>query len=97
MDDDAVPLDADELMLMGDRLEALPPADAEWVGRLYQECLRARMREAQLLESTAEADAPAVDSGNDFDTRLAQVALDALAAAGAENKKEEHHNAESTV
>lgn len=76
-DDDAVPLDAEELMLMGDRLDALPPADAEWVGRLYQECLRARMREAQLLESTAEADAPAVDSGNDFDTRLAQVALDA--------------------
>ena len=76
MDNDAVPLDAEDLMLMGDRIEALPPTDAEWVGRLFRECLRARMHEAQLLETTPEADAPAEKAG-ELDTQLAQVALDA--------------------
>ncbi len=77
MDDEAIPLDADELMLMGDRLATLPPDDAEWVGRLFQECLRARMHEAQLLEDTAETDSPVTDGGHELDTQLAQVALDA--------------------
>lgn len=76
MDDDVVPLDAEELMLMGDRLGALPSADAEWVGRLFRECLRARMREAQLLETTTQADTPTGKVG-ELDTQLAQVALDA--------------------
>lgn len=77
MDDAAVPLDADELMLMCDRLEALPPTDAEWVGRLFQECLRARMHEAQLLENGAGTDTPPADCCHELDTQLAQVALDA--------------------
>jgi len=77
MEDDAVPLDADELMLMGDRLEALPPGEAEWVSRLFRECLRARMHEAQLLENATGTDAPPTDRGCESDTQLAQVALDA--------------------
>ncbi len=46
---DEAPLDADELMNFSVRIERLPPDDAEWVGRLFAECLRARMHEAELL------------------------------------------------
>lgn len=66
------PLDADELMNLADRVEQLPPADAEWVGRLLQECLRCRMREGELL-----AAAHGFDSGGELEEQLAQVALDA--------------------
>jgi hypothetical protein len=67
------PLDTDELMNFADRVEQLPPADAEWVGRLLQECMRCRMREAELL-----ADALCIGSNNDeLEDQLAQVALDA--------------------
>ena len=76
MDDDAVPLDAEELMLMGERLETLPSADAEWVGRLFQECLRARMHEAELL-ANAPASEPVAESAPELDGQLAQIALDA--------------------
>lgn len=39
---DETPLDADDLMNIADRIEQLPPADAEWAARLFVECLRAR-------------------------------------------------------
>ena len=42
-------LDAEELMGFSERIERLSPADAEWVTRLFDECLRARMHEAELL------------------------------------------------
>jgi hypothetical protein len=67
------PLDADELMNFADRVEQLPPADAEWVGRLLQECMRCRMREAELL---AETNALGSNDG-ELEEQLAQVALDA--------------------
>ena len=73
------PLDADELMAFADRAEKLPSADAEWVGRLLQECLRARMHEAELLSGEAAN----TDSGStltrssECDAQLAQMALDA--------------------
>jgi hypothetical protein len=67
------PLDADELMNFADRVELLPPDDAEWVARLLQECMRCRMREAELL---AEAHGLG-SSDHDLDDQLAQVALDA--------------------
>lgn len=68
------PLDADELMNFAERIEQLSPADAEWVGSLFQECMRARMREAELLSEATEA---GESGGAEFDAQLAQVALDA--------------------
>lgn len=74
----AEPIDADELMNFAERIEQLEPADAEWVGALFQECLRARMHEAELLSSASpvEAEAPGKNC-REFDAQLAQVALDA--------------------
>lgn len=73
--DEQIPLDADELMLMTDRVEQLPPADAEWVGRLFIECMRARTHEAELLS----AQSPTSETAGDvqLEAQLAQVALDA--------------------
>lgn len=67
------PLDANELMNFADRLDQLPPADAEWVGRLLQECMRCRMREAEVLSG---ADGLVGNDGA-LEEQLAQVALDA--------------------
>jgi len=76
--DDETPLDADDLMNFADRIEQLPPADAEWVGALFQECLRARMHEAELFSaSVMEGDEGGAHSLVSFDAELAQVALDA--------------------
>ena len=77
------PLDADELMNFAERIEQLPHADAEWVGALFQECLRARMHEAELLSAALVEDAKgdvssdSQQTANAFDAQLAQVALDA--------------------
>lgn len=76
MDQELQPLDADELMGISERIDRLPAEDAKWVGRLFQECLRARMREADLLERQYTGNT----LGNDrsaFDAQLAQVVLDA--------------------
>ncbi len=72
------PLDADELMNFAERIERLAPEDAEWVEALFQECLRARMHEAELLTAggNPESETPG-KSRKDFDAQLAQVALDA--------------------
>lgn len=75
MDQEIQPLDADELMGLSARIDRLPAEDAEWVGRLFQECLRARMSEAELLADRGAEDAPAT-GGPAFDAQLAQVALD---------------------
>lgn len=75
MDQELQPLDADELMGLSERIDRLPAENAEWVGRLFRECLRARLREAELLESRCEESAP-VAGGPAFDAQLAQVALD---------------------
>lgn len=72
MMNDETPLDADELMNYAERIEQLPSADAEWVGPLFQECLRARMHEAELLSGQAETSAR---GGNELEAQLAQVAL----------------------
>ena len=78
MYDEMTPLDADELMILADRIDRLPPADAEWVGRLFQECLRARMHEAELLENHTNEVAPAKNENDgELDIQLAQLALDA--------------------
>lgn len=69
----AIPLlDADELMLMTDRVEQLPPADAEWVGRLFIECGPARMKPDLSAQSPTSETA-----GDGTVAQLAQVALDA--------------------
>jgi hypothetical protein len=81
-DQELQPLDADELMGLSERIDRLPAGDAEWVGRLFRECMRARMREAELLEGLEELEgpgkenAPAVGSPA-FDAQMAQVVLDA--------------------
>ena len=77
---DENPLDADELMNFSERIEQLPPADVEWVGALFQECLRARMHEAELLSAAlleSSEGGEGHQSANTFDAQLAQVALDA--------------------
>lgn len=74
--DDETPLDADELMNLAERIEQLPPADAEWVEKLFQECLRARLHEAELLTGQP-ADSVSGHDGSDLEAHLAQVALDA--------------------
>ena len=72
---DETPLDADELMNMADRIEQLPPADAEWAARLLGECVRSRMHEAELISGQVQGE---TDSDrNDIEAQLAQVALDA--------------------
>ncbi|MDR0440416.1 MAG: hypothetical protein LBI59_05445 [Candidatus Accumulibacter sp.] len=63
-------LDADELMGLSGRIDRLPDRDAEWVGRLFRECMRARMREAELLEERNGKNASTSDA------QWAQVALD---------------------
>ncbi len=75
MNDD-VPLDADELMNFVERIDQLPAADAKWVNALFQECLRARMHEAELMSAAADSgDAGAPGTGSE--AQLAQVTLDA--------------------
>ncbi|WP_263771700.1 hypothetical protein [Propionivibrio soli] len=75
------PLEAEDLMAMADRIDSLAPDTAEWVRRLFDECLRARMNEALLMAAQSEgggsdARAPGETTG-EFDPQLAQVALDA--------------------
>lgn len=76
MNEENQPLDADELMNLAERIAGLPAADAEWVDRLFQECLRARMHEAELLQGGVVEEAPSAAHG-ELDVHLAQVALDA--------------------
>jgi hypothetical protein len=75
MPDETSPMDADELMSLGDRLEHLAPSDVEWVARLLQECLRARLHEAELLSAQAEL-AESEEPRAELDQQLAQIALD---------------------
>ena len=76
MTNSEVPLDADELMNLADRIERLPAVDAEWVRTLFQECLRARMHEAELLTGMSDS-GTASKSNSELESQLAQVALDA--------------------
>ena len=71
------PIDAEELLGFSERIDTLPPAEAEWVARLLQECLRARMHEAELLSGEALAVQDTCGGVGQFDEQLAQVALDA--------------------
>lgn len=74
------PLDAETLLEFAERIETLPPETAAWVGPLFQECLRARLHEAELIADAAlpPADDPVLDlrQDQDCDAELAQVALD---------------------
>ena len=73
--DDPIPLDADELMLFAERIESLPPEEADWVGRLFQECLRARMHAAGVMATESGNSAEGREVGLAENT-LAQVVLD---------------------
>jgi hypothetical protein len=69
------PLDADELMILAERIEQLSADDAEWVNRLLQELLRARAHEGELLAGQASSGRQGPDE-SEFDEQMAQVALD---------------------
>lgn len=75
MPTDSAALDADELMNLAARVDQLPPADAEWVGRLMQELMRSRMHEADLL-SALQQSASAEGADPAFEREFAQIALD---------------------
>jgi hypothetical protein len=82
MDQETPPLDADELLGFFERIDRLSAEDAKWVGRLFEECMRARMHEAELLEGSGEEEnSPAPDNSSATnlatEAQLAQVALDA--------------------
>ena len=79
MNNEIGPLDADELMGFADRIGDLPPDDFDWASRLFHECMRARMREAELLEKNhiEETKNPDTADRQGRDIELAQVALDA--------------------
>jgi len=71
------PLDADELMNMAERIDSLPPDQAAWVMRLFQECLRCRTHEAELMSGqSSESAAGDHHAVPDLEAQLAQVALD---------------------
>lgn len=75
MPDEMPPMDADELMNFADRVEQLPPAEMAWVGSLLQECMRARMHEAELLSTVGDMQ-DSGDSHHELEQQLAQIALD---------------------
>lgn len=70
------PLDADDLLTLAERVVELPAEDAEWVGRLVHELLRARAREAELLARQVSDPELATPRGGEFDEQMAQLALD---------------------
>ncbi|WP_153111175.1 hypothetical protein [Propionivibrio limicola] len=70
------PLDGDELMDFAGKIAQLPPTEAEWVERLFQECLRARISEGALLAGQPAVNEPEMPSTN-IDMELAQAVLDA--------------------
>ncbi len=75
MTSEEIPLDTDELMNIADRIEQLAPADAEWAARLFEECVRSRRHEAELMSAQTEGEIGV--GNNDIEAQLAQVALDA--------------------
>jgi len=86
MNPDVEALDADVLMDFSERIATLPPADAEWVSQLFDECLRARLHEAELLAAAAEgSDAGTGESAVESDGELEgeSAGESAAAAAGA--------------
>ena len=69
MNQDAQPLDAEELASFFARIDHLASEDVLWVRQLFDECMRARAREMKLMESNTE--------GGVSEAQFAQVALDA--------------------
>ena len=69
-------LDADELMMLAERVAQLGAADAEWVGMLLHEALRARTHEAELLADGAGTGGPLDHAEGELDEQLVQIALD---------------------
>ncbi|HPT49816.1 MAG TPA: hypothetical protein PLS67_00740 [Accumulibacter sp.] len=70
------PLDADELLTLSDRIEDLSPNDAEWVGRLWRELIRLRIRETAAHAEEARVHHEPDPGITELDEQLAQVALD---------------------
>lgn len=81
MPDENTPMDADELMNLAGRIECLAPGETEWASRLLEECMRARMREAELLSAVGDASATNATNNErgasgELEPHLAQLALD---------------------
>jgi hypothetical protein len=67
------PLDPEDLAALGERILELPQAHQKWVMRLYRECVRARLAEAEHLAAGLDASAQVQDIAQD----VAQIVLDA--------------------
>ncbi|HEY5761929.1 MAG TPA: hypothetical protein VIS73_01835 [Rhodocyclaceae bacterium] len=72
-DETAIPIDPEDLAALGERILELPDEQATWVMALYQECVRARLAEAEHLASTLDATAQVQEIAQD----VAQIVLDA--------------------
>ena len=72
-DETATPIDPEDLAALGERILELPDEQAAWVMTLYQECVRARLAEAEHLASTLDATAQVQEIAQD----VAQIVLDA--------------------
>ncbi len=70
------PMDADDLLMLAERIIDLPESDAEWVGSLLQELMRARHSEAELLARQVNDREQAAQPAGGVDEQMAQVALD---------------------
>jgi hypothetical protein len=69
-------LDAEQLMILAERVADLPALTAEWVGLLLQELLRACAREAELLACQPDTGQPGDPPSAELDDQQAQLALD---------------------
>lgn len=67
------PLDEEQLLAYGERLEHLPLDEAEWVARVLRECHRARAAEARLLAHGAQT----AGEPRDLEHEVPQIVLDA--------------------
>ena len=73
---EAEPLDAEALLEFAERIETLPPDIAAWVAPLFQECLRARIHEAELAAELIEYQDTPQNNGTVPLRKMAQIALD---------------------
>lgn len=73
------PLDGEQLARIAERVARLPAADAEWVGVLLEEVLRARAHEAAMLAGQLGGGQPLARVDGELDDELAQLALDTAA------------------
>lgn len=73
MSDSGSALDAEVLAALGERILELPDAHAAWVTQLFEECVRARLAEAEHLAGEIDA----TQAAQTIEQDLTQIVLDA--------------------